>query len=244
MNDYHTLTSGTVHLWHGSLLQSPAVAEQLAATLSTDELTRAERFKFERHQRRFKVGRGMLRQVLAQYLACAPHEVQFEYGHQGKPKLAPAMTTTVDLRFNLSHSVDMALLGITCQHEIGVDIECLDRKTDYLGIAERFFSPQEQILLAEVSPAHQSLAFFNGWTRKEAFVKAVGEGLALPLDLFDVELRPNYPARLLDTRGKAQVIADWSLRAVPVEDGFVGALAVMGKVDQVENFTWHSANFE
>lgn len=185
---------GEVHVfWLDLDLPAERVAA-LGATLSDDERARADRFLVPGIGARFAAGRGQLRAVLARYLGARPEELRFAYGPQGKPSLE-----ATELRFNLSHSASRGLLAVTCGAELGADLERVRPEVDYEGLARRFFSPGEAEALRTVAPELRATAFFAAWTRKEAFIKAKGGGLSIPLDRFDVTLRPGEKAALLRT---------------------------------------------
>jgi 4'-phosphopantetheinyl transferase len=196
--------------------------------LSPDEKARAGRFVFARHQRRFAAGRGALRAILGGYLDRAPARLRFEYGPHGKPSLA-APEAESGLRFNLSHSQGLALVAVTRFRELGVDVEEVRPLVDAQPIAARCFSAEENRVFLGVPAADRLAVFFNCWTRKEAYLKALGDGLARPLDTFDVTLRAGEPARLVRVRGDEEEAARWSLRALEPAPGFVGALSVEGQ---------------
>ncbi|MGD2071123.1 MAG: 4'-phosphopantetheinyl transferase superfamily protein, partial [Gemmatimonadota bacterium] len=196
--------------------------------LSPDERARADRFRLPEDHRRFVTVRHALRLVLGGHLGEAPDSIRFRYGPQGKPALeAPGAADAV--RFNVSHAGDRALIAVARGREVGVDIERVRLEpVDALDLAERFFSSREAEALASLPPAQVASAFHAGWTRKEAFMKAVGKGLALPLDAFDVSLTPGEPARLLATRWDPAEAERWSLKALDVGPGYAAALAVEG----------------
>jgi 4'-phosphopantetheinyl transferase len=221
------LSSAEVHIWRAALDPPGSCVEQLQRSLSADELQRAARFHFPRDRRRFTVARGVLRDILSRYLGVPPVALEFCYSAYGKPALAD-LAAQESLRFNLSHAHELALFAITCGREIGVDIEYLHRTTACEQIAERFFSARERASLRAVAAEMKHQAFFNCWTRKEAYIKAHGEGLALPLDQFDVSLAPGEPAALLATRGDARDALRWSLQAIAPGPDYVAALAVEG----------------
>ncbi|MCA9970356.1 MAG: 4'-phosphopantetheinyl transferase superfamily protein [Anaerolineales bacterium] len=208
-----------VHLWRVPLAQPPEVVARLHALLAPDEQARAARFHFERHRRQFAVARGALRTLLGGYLGVAETAVAFTYTTHGKPELPGA-----DLCFNVSHSGELALMAFARRRMLGVDVEAVRELQDAAGIAERFFAPSEVAVFRQVAPAWQPQAFFNCWTRKEAFIKAIGEGLSHPLDRFEVTLRPGEPARLLTVDGSAAEAARWRLAAVDPAPGYIGAL--------------------
>ncbi len=232
-----TLSHEQVHVWRASLDLPASRVQSLQHTLTPDEQNRAARFHFERDRRHFVVARGVLRAILGRYLGVQPHQLRFCYSTYGKPALvaAPGQDT---LSFNLSHSGGLALCAITRGRQVGIDLERIRTDVEHEHIAERFFSSQENAALRALPPALRAEAFFNCWTRKEAYIKASGEGLSLPLDQFDVSLVPGEPAALLDARGDAQEATRWSLRALSPGVGYAAALAVEGHGWQLECWQW------
>lgn len=222
------LSVDEVHVWRIALDISDALLMRWRQILADDERGRADRFHFEKDRRHFIAGRGALRMILARYLDQSPQDVHFAYSNYGKPRLAnPA--SAIDLRFNLSHSRGLALLALTRGRDIGVDVEQLrDMERDGEPLAERFFSPRESTVLRSLPPELRREAFFHCWTRKEAYIKANGKGLSLPLDQFDVSLRPGEPARLLATRHDPDEVHRWSMHNLLPAEGYVGALAIEG----------------
>jgi 4'-phosphopantetheinyl transferase len=221
------LSSEEVHVWCFALDQSPDLAHQLAATLASDERERAARFHFEHLRTRFATGRGALRTILGRYLQIPPQAVRFSYGNRGKPSLAPGLGRDC-LRFNLSHSESLALLAVTDGRELGVDLEHLRAMPDADSIAEHFFAPSERLALRGVPPSEKSVAFFNCWTRKEAYIKAWGEGLYMALDQFDVTLLPGQPARLLRVASDPTEPTRWAFESLTPTPDYIGALAIAG----------------
>jgi 4'-phosphopantetheinyl transferase len=210
-----SLSLAEIHLWSQSLAV-PAV--EFANLLAPDERERAARFRFDVHRNRYIVGRGRLRQILGGYLGIDPAGIVFAVGDHGKPSLAGGG----ELRFNLSHTGDLAVYAVTLEREVGVDVEQIrDLKED--GIPERFFSKSEVTALRSLPRAQQPEAFFNCWTRKEAYVKAHGHGLSIALDSFDVTLRPGDPARFLRNA------EGWSMEAFRLQPDFVGAVVAEGQ---------------
>ena len=208
-----------VHIWRINLNSDELQLQFYRETLSSDEIARAERFYFPEHRQRFMAGRGTLRAILGQYLDIAPKQVEFEYQPRGKPLLA-AKFADKGLLFNLSHSQDLALLGISYQHQIGVDLEYIRTMSDLEGLAKRFFSAREYEYLRLLSPAQQQQIFFRYWTCKEAYLKATGDGL-VQLEEIEIDLTPNQPSKLL-------VSGDWSLRELTPADNFAAAVVVAG----------------
>ena len=216
-----------IHVWAIPLDPAPEVVEQLARSLAADERERAQRFRFDRHRRRYQVGRGVLRELLGAHLGLPPGEVVFSYGPRGKPFLGgPAAAS--GLSFNLSNSHELALVGLLRGPEIGVDVELLKPMPDLEQIAERFFSASEREALRRLPAGQKREGFFNCWTRKEAYLKAVGEGLAAPLDSFDVTLIPGEPPRMLTLKGDAERASRWSYRCFRPATDYIGALAIEG----------------
>lgn len=223
------LDADEVHVWRVALTQSQEISDHLRRCLAPDELARASRFHFDQDRAHFIVGRAALRSILGGYLAIAPERVEFVYGPQGKPALVEAQrdALTNGLEFNLAHSHGLALCALTCGKRVGVDLEQIRPMPDAEQIAERFFSPTELTALRQVTEAGKPDAFFRCWTRKEAFIKADGQGLSMPLDSFDVSLDPQ-DARLLRLAGDAAAAARWRLATLRPAPDFVAALAVEG----------------
>src|SRR5271167_91390 len=202
-----------VQLWRIDLEALGADESRWRKTLSSDELERASRFHFPRDRQRFAASRSLLRILLADYLATDPAAVSFSYSEKGKPSLGGAYAGS-NLKFNISHSGGVTLLAFTRDREIGVDVEQVRGDSDLKAIARRFFSPKEQTQLANL-PGEKSVdAFFRCWTRKEAYIKAVGDGLSLPLDQFDVSFDAGDASALLATRPDASEARHWLLREV------------------------------
>jgi 4'-phosphopantetheinyl transferase len=226
-----------VHVWRVWLDRPAASVDSLAATLAADERERADRFLHADLRRRFVVGRGALRSILSRYLGRPPAAIRFEYGRQGKPALADDRGLS-PLGFNLSHSHELALCAVALGREVGVDVERERTVANLSQIAERFFSRSERLALHALPPTDQTRAFFTCWTRKEAYIKARGEGLRIPLDAFDVTLLPDEPAHLLATRHDPGDVHRWSLRELEPGPGYVGALAVEGESWQIRCWEW------
>lgn len=222
------LGSGDVHLWLLSLDQPAWPAQAIGGCLDGPERERAERFHFDEHRRRFIAGRGQLRHLIAGYLQVAASSVRFTYGEQGKPSLDPCHASRVGspaLRFNLSHSEGVALLGVTREAEIGVDVEAVRTMLDAGDVARDNFSSAEVDAWERLPEAMRDDGFFSCWSRKEAIVKAMGGGLSIPLDSFQVTLDPAEPARLLAIDGEPDAPPRWTLWGERVLPGFWGAVA-------------------
>jgi len=214
-----------VHVWRVSLDQPQRLAE-LEALLAPDERQRAARLRFKEDRDHFVIARGSLRRLLGKYLNLNPADLDFSYSAYGKPLLDISLSG--DLRFNLSHSHGLALLAFARGRDLGIDVEFVRRDVDAEQIAEHFFSPAEAACLRALPADKKVEAFFNCWTRKEAFVKARGEGLSLPLDQFDVSLAPGEPAALL-SRQTAVDISRWSLIDLFAGERYKAALVVEGR---------------
>ncbi|MBM3834303.1 MAG: 4'-phosphopantetheinyl transferase superfamily protein [Verrucomicrobia bacterium] len=229
-----TLGDDEVHLWCASLDQPATEREFLAETLSPDERERAARFHFEEDQHRFAVGRGVLRMILGAYLNQPANALAFSYGRRGKPSLSSAP----GLQFNLAHSAGLALYAITSHREVGVDVEVIRPLSDLKRIAQRFFSSNETAQLLALPEAEHEEAFFNCWTRKEAYLKATGEGITAPLDQFEVSLIPGEPAALLANHANPREVTEWSMFHLRPAPGCVGALAIKSRRVRVQCWQW------
>ncbi len=222
-----SLSAHEVHVWRASLDMTPPQAENLKETLSADELSRADRFHFQKDRDHYIAARGLLRSMLGRYLKITPGEVSFSYGPFGKPELK---NTGVDkqLRFNISHSQGIALFAFAQGRDIGVDLECIRSDISSEDIAEKFFSKREFDTLNALPEHKRQKAFFTFWTRKEAYLKARGKGLSGDLRNFDVTPASGEPAELFEIQGFRQDGVSWLLRDLDVGPGYTAALAVEG----------------
>ena len=227
------LQSNEVHIWLADLDQHSA--DSLKSLLAEDEIVRAERFHFEKDRRHYTVARAWLRKLLAAYLGTTARELRFNYAEKGKPSLEGAENSL--LNFNLAHSHGKGIYAFSRGRELGIDLEFL--REDFGGeeIAERFFSPGEIAALRSVPADLTKQAFFNCWTRKEAYIKARGEGLSMPLDVFDVSLAPGEPAALLRNHKEPAEVGRWSMQSLSVADGYVAALVVEGHSFTLKRFS-------
>lgn len=204
---------------------SPDALAAAASLLSPDERQRVGRFSFERERNQFIVIRARLRQLLGERIGIRPSGVQFVYGQYGKPALAPCHAAH-GLSFNLSRSHDLAVFAFASGGQIGVDIEQVRPISTAAHIAAQFFSPSEQGAFEALAPEDRAQGFFNAWTRKEALIKALGEGLYHPLDAFDISLAPDLPARICRLGEVDGEACGWKLRSFQPAAGFVGAVVV------------------
>jgi 4'-phosphopantetheinyl transferase len=217
------LPAEEVHIWHASLERPVKTVERMRRLLAPDEHSHADRYRFERDRSRYIVGRALLRCLLARYTGAAPEELEFEYGEFRKPALRGGPW------FNLSHSGAIALYAFSSAGEIGIDVEIDDADFASERIAERFFSPAEVSVLRSLPVHAQPRAFLSCWTRKEAFIKARGDGLSLALDSFDVTLAPGTPAALLRTAWCSEEPERWRLEDLSDRKaGYVAAVAIRG----------------
>jgi 4'-phosphopantetheinyl transferase len=223
-----------VQIWRIWLTALDAAFTSYGATLSSDERARAERYRFENLRRSWILSRGALRILLGHYLGCPPNEIELIFGPKGKP----ALKNSSRIRFNVSHSGHMAVFAFTVDCELGVDVEKLRKFDSTELIATRYFSNAEASELLSLKPSDRCLAFFRCWTRKEAYVKAIGDGLAIPLDRFQVTLLPGVPARFVQIAGNKGSAKDWTLHDLTVAPDYVGALAYQ---DSPRPITFHPA---
>ena len=222
-----SLAANEVHLW-GINLDAVAPGEAKWRTvLSPDELARADRFHFARDRQHFTATRALLRMILGRYLGCDPSRPTFVYSDRGKPSLGA--NSAIPVQFNVSHSGGRAVLAFSLGRDVGVDIERIRDNLDCDVLAERYFSSAEQKALSVLPLSERCSGFFHCWTRKEAYIKAHGAGLSLPLDSFDVSIVRGEQSALLATRLDAGEAGRWSLREVDAGEGYAAALCVRGR---------------
>jgi 4'-phosphopantetheinyl transferase len=227
-----SITPADVHLWRASL--DKRLADLVEGHLSADEISRADRFHFAKDRNHFVAARGLLRSLLSAYLGINSEKLGFSYAEKGKPSLQEGHQSVIN--FNLAHSHDLAIYAFSQSREVGIDLEYMRDDLANEEIAERFFSLREIKSLVTVPAELKKQAFFNCWTRKEAYIKARGEGLSMPLDEFDVSLKPEEPAALLANHKEPAEVTRWSMRSIPVPPGYVAALCV-------EGFDWRLKSF-
>lgn len=234
------LTPQTVHIWQLSLAQPKATREKLFHLLAPDEQQRANRFYFERDQTHFIIARGGLRLLLSQYLNCLPEAIEFEYTEQGKPSLVkPAKydysAGIADVcYFNLAHSKDIAMYAVTSSGELGIDVEYHRHDIHAMEIADRYFTVNESNYLRQCfDEEERQRAFFNGWSRKEAFLKAIGQGLGYPLHAIEVDMQSVAPYAELTMRGND--VMPWSLFNLPAPEHYSAAIVLPKMVNKIIN---------
>lgn len=222
------MQDGEIHLWQVSLDVADDAAPRL---LSSDELERAARIRDPRRAARFRRCRAILRRLLGDALGRDPAELVFHLSGYGKPELADLANH--QLHFNVTHSDSVAFVGLRRGGPLGVDVERIRPEFAVESIAARFFSVRERKTLMSLPAEERVEAFFRCWTRKEAFIKAVGEGLSYPLDEFDVTLRREEPAAVVAVRGNMVEARNWRLEELEAPEEFVAAFACEGIVTSV-----------
>lgn len=203
---------------------SPRSLTARRALLHDDEVARAGRFRSERLRQHFVLCRGALREILGHYTGRDPRDLLFHQGRYGKPMLAHTHLEADRLQFNVTHSENLALLAVTLDSVVGVDVERVRPLPDADRLAERFFAPREYDQYRAHPVRERPLAFFTCWTRKEAFIKALGEGLSHPLHRFEVTLDPAGPARICEPGGT--LLSGWSLHGFAPAEEYCAAVAV------------------
>jgi 4'-phosphopantetheinyl transferase len=214
-----------VDVWIIGLDASAAVSSSYRDLLSSDEILRADRFAFEKLRISFEVSHGALRILLAKYLGCSPRELVFTFGPRGKP----ALCGNSQLWFNMAHSGEIALCAFSIGVEIGADIEAVHEIHDFEQIAEHYFCPEEASQLRSIADKKQrEEAFFRCWTRKESYLKAIGDGLFVPLDQFQVTLLSGAPVCFIHIGHDTSAALSWTLQHLEPVPGCIGALAYRG----------------
>ncbi len=211
-----------IHVWRGWLRGPASTVERLQRSLSADEIARAERFRLPKLRDHFVVARGTLRGLLSRYLGIDPAEIALAYGPLGKPALAKPADSPI--HFNLSHSGDVALYAFSLSREVGVDVERHRPAEKIEGIANRFYSPRECAALAALPEEERRLLFFRYWTIKEAYLKARGKGLSVPLRQVEVTFPAVGPPLIDDSSSRG----DWSCRELPHEPPYTAAVVAQG----------------
>jgi 4'-phosphopantetheinyl transferase len=220
------LPSGEVHVWFASLGQPPQAVQDSASPLSSDERVRAEQFCFDRDRQWFTSARSLLRTILGHYLGAPPASLVFRYGAKGKPALSGCWTGA--LEFNVSHARDGALYAFARDRRVGVDLEFVRPLDDLDEMAVRVLSEHEQVALGRATPTNKLRLFYEFWTRKEAFIKATGDGLSFPVRQIDASLPWGRSARRLGPDGGAGGTPTWTLQALAPDPAYAAALVVEG----------------
>lgn len=228
------LEKNDVHIWCVNLDLPQQPIPQLVKILSEEEISKANRFRFQQHQHRFIVARSTLKIILGQYLNLEPGSIEFEYTSKGKPFLRGGE----GLEFNISHSQSLALYGITRDRPIGVDIEYLRPMKDAEQLAKRFFCQSEYKVISELPPGEREKVFFRAWTAKEAFLKATGEGIGGGLDKVEVDLNQDS-LLLLSIQNDYHSVSEWTLLPLMPADDYLGAVVVKGNISKQELYTYN-----
>lgn len=230
------ITPSAVHVWCAELDRPSTEIERFAQSLSPDEQQRSQRFRFEKDREKFVIARGLLRTILARYLSVSPGRVLFDYSSKGKPAIANVYPAG-ELYFNVSHSHQMALYAIALNRPVGIDLEHI-RPIDAVALSERFFLPSEAAVMRSLIGTEQHKVFFRGWTQKEAYLKATGDGLG---KLASVEVALTEPMRLVSIDGNVQIAAQWFVREIAVNPGcapdYTAALVVKGLQPDIHYFS-------
>ncbi len=219
-----------IDVWCYFLETTPASVRRFEEVLSSDEIERADRFRFPHLRSHFIVAHGVLRHLLSGYVDAAPGAIRFACGPQGKPEIDQPRA---DLRFNLSHSGDLAVCAVGTPRYLGIDVEKMRRVPDLQELANRFFSPEESNDLAAAPPGSTERSFFTCWTRKEAYIKAVGGGLSIPLDSFRVTILPEEDPRILRCNAFPVPAAEWNLVAFDPGDEYIAAIGYAGESAEI-----------
>jgi len=236
-NSLGSLTPGALHVWRILLSQSKEVIRALEEHLSIDEIRRADRYRQERDRSRYVVAHGALRELLADYMAQTPRDISFGHTATGKPFLIDK-GGGAPIRFNLSHSGEWALVGLALSTEVGIDIEQIDPDVSVEAIAERFFSRSEFEAIQGIPLEQRRTAFFSAWTRKEAYVKARGEGIADRLRNFSVSIDPEQSAMLLTDSIDASATLHWRIYDLHIIPNYAAAIAAEGTTHQIHMMRW------
>lgn len=223
-----------IHVWRAYLLLPESQQQRVWQLLTPEEQQRAQSFRFEQHRLRWSTARGVLRHLLSFYTQSEPQTIHLKHNAYGKPALALPQTAR-PLMFNISHSHDYALYAFAYQRELGVDIEQMRTNIELDDLANHCFSALEQATYATLPSEQKVQGFYQCWTRKEAYIKARGMGLSLPLKLFDVTLRPDEPAHLIASREDVREVERWQLYNLQPATGYAGALFV----ERPENIPCH-----
>lgn len=235
------LNGEEVHVWRATLARTHAEVEALKRQLSDEEVRRAERFRFSHDRSNFVVARATLREILSLYVGVPPPLLRFGCNAFGKPELIQ-QPGEARVSFNLSHSGELALYALARGREVGVDIEAVREDVDCEELAGRFFSRREADTLLALPAEGRTRAFFECWARKEAYIKARGQGLSLPLDSFDVSLSPGEPAALLATQADEREAASWTLRELTAHPAYAAAVAAEGCGWRLRCWSWTRDN--
>ncbi len=225
--------AGELHIWQVKLARTEGELSTLAELLSVDERERAARFHFDRDRQHFIAGRGILRSILARYLCQPAESLTFAYGSRGKPALAGGQ-----VQFNLAHSGGVAVIAVARRSAVGIDVEQIRVVPRWEGVTNSFFSAAERKAISSLPSIDRLYGFFTCWTQKEAYLKATGDGIGVPLDRFDVSVIPGSQPRLLHVADAPEETRRWHFHTLPLTSDFIGVAAHDGPIDAVQHFRW------
>lgn len=223
-----------IHVWRINFNAQLKAQRFFHDLLNPDEKDRVSKFRFAKDKRKFNISRGVLRILVGEYLEMDPQKVTFRYEKYGKPQLQHETR----MKFNVSHSGDMAIIGFVKDYDIGVDIEHVKNDFNVLDLAENFFSRHEIEMLRTIPPKEQPLAFYRCWTRKEAFIKAEGSGLSFPLHEFTVSMTKDNEAKLEHTDWNPDAKHQWSMFSFKPAQNYIAALAINDSATSFKVFDW------
>ncbi|MRH99226.1 4'-phosphopantetheinyl transferase superfamily protein [Kriegella sp. EG-1] len=226
------LENKVVHVWLIEAITLPDKLKEFSKTLSKDELQKASKFRFEKDRSVFITARFLLRKLIGNYLNVNPKEIDFDYSEYNKP----TYLGNTELDFNVSHSNNQIIIGFSKKLTIGVDIEKIKNDFDALDLAKNVFSNEEVNALSTYSGTSLYRAFYRGWTRKESFIKAVGEGLSYPLKSFSVTIDEDEKASFISIESKQESKQNWQLYSFIPTDGFIAAITTQGKPKRIDYF--------
>lgn len=235
------LSAREIHIWQASLQASPQFFLFLQSLLSPDEIQKASHFYFQKDRTQWTIARGILRVLLSLYEQTEPQLIRFAYNDYGKPHLLSERQEASSLQFNLSHSHDLALYAFARERQLGIDLEYMRSNVEYDALVNATFSSLEQELFSALPVEQKQQAFFCGWTRKEAYVKACGLGLSCPLDSFHVSFHPKE-ARFLGLPEESSEMARWTMYHLPLSPGYAGALVAEGEICQLVHLEWRETH--
>jgi len=228
-----SIDSDVIHIWNIKYRDDENL-EEYKSVLSENELERAGKFRYDKHRNIFIKTRGLQRILIAKYLQDKPNDIHIEFGPHGKP----FCKNKSQLTFNASHAGAVILLAFTLKNELGIDVELIKKEVEVESISKHFFSENEIVKLISLDKSLRHEAFFTCWSRKEALIKAIGDGLSFPLDQFEVSFAADEPVSLLETKWDETEKNQWTILDIPLENDYKGALAVKAKGQSIEYFDW------
>lgn len=234
------LPDDEVHVWYAQLKSWEKQTDSLLDLLNAEERQRAARFKFPAPRKQFVISRALLRQAVGRYLNLEARDIRFRTTANGKPEFAGKS----DLRFNLSHAEGVTTLAFTRNRQVGIDVERIKQNTEAMELAARFFSPQEVQWLRSQPASEHIPSFFSCWTAKEAYIKANGQGLSMPLAGFSVLPSPGTSRLQLQVNGDLRESARWSLWRLDLGPGLRAALAIEGEIAKLRLGQWPELSIE